>query len=198
MSRSGNRRKRPRINWSRLGLLAGASASLAIVGYLGLYWDSNPPASLLPYRSDQDRVDLYAEQVHGIKYDETGKVVQTLHAETMRHFMPSNQSKLVTPVLESVGKDGKIWDTTSVDGTLIGDDEVLLQGNVLIRDRERTMQLRTETLRYFPDRGEAATDIAVTLRKLNDITRAIGMRADLNRNRVELLHQVESIHVQPQ
>jgi hypothetical protein len=39
--------------------------------------------------------------------------------------------------------------------------------------------------------------VAVLLNKLNDTTRAIGMRADLNRNRVELLHQVESVHVQP-
>lgn len=198
MNRPRNRRRRPRINWSRLGLLAGASASLAMVGYLGLYWDSNPPASLLPFRADQERVDLYAEQVQGVKYDETGKRVQTLRTASMTHFIPSNQTRMVAPIVESVGKDNRIWDTTAVEGTLIGEDEIVLQGNVTIRDRDRTMQFNTETLRYFPDRGEAATDIAVTLRKQNDTTRAIGMRADLNRNRVELLHQVESIHVQPQ
>jgi LPS export ABC transporter protein LptC len=116
----------------------------------------------------------------------------------MQHFQPSNHTKLTTPVVESTGRDGNIWDTTAIEGTLIGDDEILLQGAVTVRDRNRTMQLRTETLRYFPDRGEATTEMAVTLNKTNDITRAIGMRADLNRNRVELLHQVESIHVQPQ
>lgn len=197
-SHTPSRRRRPRINWSRLGLLAGASASLAMVGYLGLYWDSNPPASLLPYRADQDRVDLYADQVHGVKYNETGKRVQTLRAVSMTHYSPSNHTRMVSPVVESVGKDDKIWDTTAVEGTLIGDDEILLHGTVTIRDRDRTMQFRSETLRYFPERGEATTDVAVTLRKQNDLTRAIGMRADLNRNRVELLHQVESIHVQPQ
>jgi LPS export ABC transporter protein LptC len=194
-----NRRRTNRgINWSRLTLVAGACASLAIVVYLGRYWDSNSPTSLLPYGANQDRIDLYAEQVHGIKYDTTGKIVQTLHAVSMTHYMPSNHTKLVTPIVESTGKDNKIWDTTATEGTLIGDDEILLQGAVKIRDRQQTMQLGTETLRYFPERGEASTEIAVTLRKLNDLTRAIGMRADLNRNRIELLHQVESIHVQPQ
>lgn len=198
MSQHPSRRKRRRINWSGLTLLVSACGSLAIASYLGLYWDSNPPASLLPYRADRERVDLYAEQVHGIKYNETGRVVQNFRAVSMEHFQPSNQTKLTTPVVESTGRNGKIWDTTAVEGTLIGDDEILLKGTVTIRDRDRTMQLRTETLRYFPDRGEAATEVAVTLRKTNDLTRAIGMRADLNKNRVELLHQVESIHVQPQ
>lgn len=198
MKRARAERRRAGIDWSKLTLLAGASASLAMVGYLGLYWDSNPPASLLPYRADQERVDLYAEQVHGTKYDETGRVVQRLQTVSMKHYIPSNQTRMITPIVESTGRDGKTWDTDAAEGTLIGDDEIRLQGDVTIRDRDRTMQLRTETLRYFPDRGEAATEVAVTLRKQNDTTRAIGMRADLNRNRVELLHQVESIHVQPQ
>jgi lipopolysaccharide export system protein LptC len=197
MSQHPSRRRRRRINWSGLTLLVSACASLAIVGYLGLYWDSNPPASLMPYRSDKERVDLYAEQVHGTKYDVSGREVQNFRAVSMQHYQPSNHTKLITPIVESSGRDGKIWDTTAVEGTLIGDDEILLQGDVAIRDRERTMQLRTETLRYFPDRGEAATEVAVILRKDNDTTRAVGMRADLNNNRVELLHQVESIHVQP-
>lgn len=198
MSQHPSRRRRRRINWSGLTLLVSASASLAIVGYLGLYWDSNPPASLLPYRADKERIDLYAEQVHGTKYDVTGREVQNFRAVSMQHYQPSNHTKLTTPIVESTGRDGKIWDTTAIEGTLIGDDEIQLQGAVTIRDRDRTMQLRTETLRYFPDRGEAATEVAVVLRKDNDTTRAIGMRADLNNNRVELLHQVESIHVQPQ
>jgi LPS export ABC transporter protein LptC len=104
---------------------------------------------------------------------------------------------LTTPILETVSKTGELWDTTATEGTLIGDDEILLQGAVTIVDRKHTMQLNTETLRYFPNRGEASSDIAVLLRKLNDTTRAIGMRADLNRNRIELLHQVESNYVQP-
>jgi LPS export ABC transporter protein LptC len=194
---NARKKRRPR-NWSGLTLLVSACASLAMVGYLGLYWDSNPPASLLPYRADKERMDLYAEEVHGTKYGTTGKVVQNFRAATMQHFQPSNHTRLTTPIVESTGRDGTIWDTTAVAGTLIGDDEILLQGTVAVRDRDRTMQLSTETLRYFPDRGEAATEVAVTLRKENDTTRAIGMRADLNRNRIELLHQVESIHVQPQ
>jgi LPS export ABC transporter protein LptC len=184
-------------NWPRITLLAGLGGCLVMVTYLVLYWESNPPASLLQYQDDPQRIDLYAEQVHGIKFDETGKIVQTLRAITMNHYPVGNKTLLTTPIIESTNKEGEIWDTTAVEGTLIGDDEIILHGDVSIRDRARTMQLQTETVRYFPSRGEAASEVAVVLRKLNDTTRAIGMRADLNRNRVELLHQVESIHVQP-
>ncbi|HSB96450.1 MAG TPA: LPS export ABC transporter periplasmic protein LptC [Spongiibacteraceae bacterium] len=186
-----------RTNWPRVTLLAGLGGCLIMVTYLMLYWDSNPPASLLRYQDDPQHIDLYAEQVHGVKFDETGKIVQTLRAISMNHYVQSNKTLLTTPIIESTSKQNQIWDTTAVEGTLLGDDEIILHGKVSIRDRERTMQLQTEIVHYFPNRSEALTDVAVVLRKLNDTTRAIGMRADLNRNRVELLHQVESIHVQP-
>lgn len=183
--------------WPRPTLLAGLGGCLVMVTYVMLYWDSNPPASLLSYQADSDRIDMYAEQVYGTKFDETGKQVQTLRSVAMQHYLNSNRTLLTTPVVTTTSKQGEIWDTTATQGTLIGDDEILLQGAVVISDRDRTMQLHTETLRYVPSRSEASTEVAVQLRKINDTTRAIGMRADLNRNRIELLHQVESTHVQP-
>ncbi len=183
--------------WPRPTLLAGLGGCLAMITYVMLYWDSNPPASMMPYPQDADRIDLYAEQVHGIKFDETGKLVQTLHSISMQHYPDSNRTLLTTPVLETTNKRGEIWNTNASTGTLLGDDEILLQGAVTVSDRARTMQLHTESLRYLPSRGEASSEVAVTMNKLNDTTRAIGMRANLNSNRIELLHQVESTHVQP-
>jgi LPS export ABC transporter protein LptC len=179
----------------RLALLAGASSVVAI--YVLLYSGNNPPLSLLSRQFDPNWIDLYAEQVHGIKYDVSGRPQQTLWAARMEHYPVRNQSVLQAPVLLSVGKDGEVWNTTATTGTLIGDSEVQLQDRVVITDSKKTMTFTTEALSYFPDRLEATSEVAVTLNQLGNTTTAVGMRADLTRNRIELLKKVTSIHVQP-
>ena len=186
------------IDIPRISLLASVSAVIVMVLYLTLYWDSNPPTSLLTNKGDPDRVDLYVEQVHGIKYDTNGKQVQQLWATAMHHFPERGYSLLNAPKLLSLGNNGELWNTTAATGTLIGDDEIQLDKQVVIVDQAKTMRFDTETLHYFPDRQQASTDVAVRLSRFNDVTTAVGMRVDLNRRRIELLHQVQSAYVQPQ
>lgn len=181
----------------RLVLLASVGAVIAMALYLTLYWDSNPPISLLSRQDDPDRIDLYAEQVHGIKYAVDGRPLQTLWATRMDHYPARGHSVLQAPVLLSAGKDGEVWSTTANTGTLVGEDEIQLHERVVINDSKKTVQFTTEALTYFPDRMEAKSDVAVTLTRLGDTTTAVGMRADLARNRIELLKKVTSIHVQP-
>jgi lipopolysaccharide export system protein LptC len=182
---------------SRVTLLTGVGAVVVMTMYLILYWESNPPASLLSRQSDPDRIDLYAEQIRGVKYDATGRPVQTLWAAKMDHYPARGQSVLQTPVLLSLGKDSEVWNTTAASGILIGDAEIQLHDQVVIVDSKKTVKFETEALSYFPDRQEATSDVAVTLNRLGDTTTAVGMRADLARNRIELLKRVTSIHVQP-
>lgn len=181
----------------RLALVAGIGAVFVMTLYLTLYWDSNPPISLLSRQADPNRVDLYAEQIHGIKYDENGQPVQRLWATRMDNYPVRGESVLQAPVLLSVGKDGEVWNTTATTGTLIGENEIQLHDRVVITDSKKSMQFSTEALTYFPDRLEATSDVAVTLTRLGDTTTAVGMRAYLARNRIELLKKVTSIHVQP-
>lgn len=184
------------IDIPRITLLAGIAAVFAMVLYLTVFWDSNPPASLLTGR-DPDRVDLYAEQIHGLKFDSNGKQVQELWATAMHHFPERNYSQLNAPRLLSLGNNGELWNTTAATGILVGDDEIQLNQQVVITDRAKTTRFDTEKLRYFPDRHQASTDVAVRLSRFDDVTTAVGMRVDLNSRRIELLHQVQSTYVQP-
>lgn len=189
-------------DFSRLTLFAGVCATVAMALYLALYWDSNPPTSLLT-RRDPDRVDLYADQVHVTKYDASGKLVQQFWAVSMHRFPERGNTQLSEPKLlsagkDALGKDGELWNTTAAVGTLIGDEEIQLNQRVVVTDQAKTIRLDTEALHYFPDRQQASTDVAVKLSRFDDVTTAVGMRVDLNRRRIELLHQVQSIYVQPQ
>jgi LPS export ABC transporter protein LptC len=182
---------------ARVTLLAGVGAVIVMVAYLTLYWESHPPASLLSQLRDPNHIDLYAEQIHGVKYNAQGLPVQTLSAEKMDHYATRGESVMQAPVLLALGKDGELWNTTAKSGVLVGENEIQLHDDVVITDKKNTMRFETEALTYFPDRQEARSEVAVTLKRLSDTTTAVGMRAYLARDRIELLNRVNSIHVQP-
>ena len=196
MKSGQERQERRRAGWKGVVLLAGLGAVAAMVLYTTLYWDSNPPLSLLPSKPDPNRIDLFAEQVHGVKFDDTGKLVETLLAKRLDHYPERGESVLVDPILDTTGKDGKQWKITAAQGTLVGDDEIRLRRDVVIVDHAQTLRFESASLDYFSQRQQAATDVAVRLQHLDDVTTAVGMRADLNTNRIELLHNVDSHYAQ--
>jgi lipopolysaccharide export system protein LptC len=177
-------------------LLIGFGAVLVLAFYTTLYWHNNPPLSLLGEQRDKDRIDLFAEQIHGIKFDSDGKLVETLWAQRLDHYPERNESILAKPVLEAKSNDGKTWKMTAATGTLIGEDEMRLYDDVVIVDREQTLRFESERLDYFFSNQQAATDAAVKLQRAADVTTAIGLRANLNTNRIELLRNVDSHYAQ--
>jgi len=184
------------LSLSRMSVLAGLAGCFVIVSYLTLYWDTNPPASLLT-SNDPNQVDFYAEQTYGIKFDENGKHTQTFRSPRVTRYTMSGETVMTTPELQLLTRDGDRWNGVAHEGTLVGDNEVELRGNVVITNPDQAIQLKTEQLRYLTDRQEVTSDVAVIVHKGSDTTQAIGARADLNRNRIELLHRVEGNYVQP-
>lgn len=184
--------------WRRIALLASIGAVIAMSVYTTQYLNDSATLSLLTGTADKNRIDLFAEQVHGVKFDSEGKLVETLQAPRLDHYPERDESVLSEPALEANGKDGKVWKITAETATLVGDDEINLQQNVVIVDRAQTLRFESEQLTYFSKKQEAATDVAVRLQHLADVTTAIGMRANLNTNRIELLRNVDSHYAQPQ
>lgn len=178
--------------WQHLVLLGGVGASIAMALYLTLYSTGKPPMELLAGKADKDRIDLFAEQIHGVKFDSDGKLVETLQAQRLDHYAASGESVLAQPLLHAQAKDGKVWKITAITGTLAGENEIRLRDNVVIVDNTETLRFESDWLDYFSDKQFASTDAAVTLRRQADVTTALGMRADLNINRVELLRDVDS------
>lgn len=181
--------------WRRIAVVAGIAATIATALSLTLYWEDTASFALLG-QPDKNRVDLFAEGVRGLKFDSDGKLVETLRAQRLDHYPRRNESILAQPALESLGNDGKIWNTTAEVGVLVGDDEIRLEKNVVIVDREKTTRFESETLTYFSAKQEATTDAPVKLRHVADVTTAIGMRVNLKTNRIELLSHVDSHYAQ--
>ena len=180
----------------RLTLLAGLAGFAAMVTYVTLYWDRGQPAMLLRAQ-DPNQIDLYVEQPRGAKFDAEGKQVQSFRAERMTHYLQNDHAVLATPSFELVTTRGDTWEATARTATLIGENEVQLRGDVVIKDRGNSRRLNTEALQWYPPQQRVESKVAVTLVQQLNTTKAVGMRADLNTDRVELLRQVEGNHVIP-
>ncbi len=182
--------------FSKLTVLAILGAGTAFLTFLAVL-NSDNSTNLLSRVVGGDRMDLYVVEPRGVKFDEEGRLTQTFEAERLTHFSDSNHSELTTPRFHIYTKKDVSWDGTATTGTLLGDSEIRLRDNVVIIERNGTMQFRTNQLNYFPQQQKVDSAVAVTMKRASDITTSVGMRADLNTNRVELLTRVEGRHVLP-
>ena len=146
----------------RIVLLAGIGAVIAMVLYITVYWSRAPSLALLTGKPDPNRIDLFVEQVHGIRFDSSGKLVETLSAQRLDHYPERGEAVLVAPALEAQSKSGRVWTITATTGVLVGDDEIRLQNNVVAVDRTQTLRFESDRLNYLSDKQLATTDAAVT------------------------------------
>lgn len=182
--------------FSRLKVLAALGAGAAVLTALAVL-NGDGPANLLNRVATGNRMDLYVVQPRGRKYDADGRLAQTFEAARLTHYLDSDQSELVAPHFHIHTRRQAIWDGTAAAGTLLGDSEIRLRDNVVIVERGGTTRLTTSQLNYFPQAETVDSAAAVVLRRAGDTTTAVGMRADLNTSRVELLSRVEGHHVLP-
>ncbi len=182
--------------WQRITLLSGLGAIFLTMLYAALYWDGSKSLPMLSGKPDSNRVDLFVEQVHGVKFDRDGKLAETLRASRLDHYPERNESVMLEPILDMQGSNGKMWKISAERGILVGDNEIRLQKNVVIVDNTKTLRFESERLNYFSDTQMAQTEDAVRLQHAANITTALGMRANLNTNRIELMRNVDSRYVQ--
>jgi lipopolysaccharide export system protein LptC len=180
----------------KLGALAGVGLAAFGATYLALT-EPDSATRLLARSTGANRIDLYVEQPHINKFNEKGRLIETLTAARMEHQLNSNQSQLSEPRFHVYTGQGTVWNGSAASATVLGDREVRLRDKVVIVDAPGTQRLTTEALDYFPKEERVSSAVLVTLRRPTDTTRARGVRADLNTNRVELLSRVEGVHVAP-
>jgi lipopolysaccharide export system protein LptC len=180
----------------KFGALAGVGLAVLGATYLALT-GSDSAGGLLARTDASNRIDLYVERPHIDKFNAQGRLIETLTAEHMEHKLQSNQSQLTAPRFHVYTERGTIWHGAAARATVLGDHEVQLRDQVVIADAPDAQRLTTEQLDYFPKDERVSSSSLVTFRRPTDTTRAVGVRADLNTNRIELLSRVEGVHVAP-
>ena len=176
-----------------LALLVFAVASAWIL--------KHTPSGDRPIRSEERQdLDYYVEDFTTLSMDENGAPKNKLRAEYMAHFPHDDSTKLVRPSLEVYREGEPPWYVTADYGRVMGDlEELQLSGAVhMWRNNDagmRNVEIITSDVRVIPELEYLETDRAATLRTDTTVMNAIGMRAYLHENRLELLNQVRGHHV---
>ena len=139
--------------------------------------------------------DFYLTDFDLTTMNATGRPRYFLQAADMRHYADDDTSTLIRPSLTVYREAAVPWRVRSDQAQVTaGGESVLLQDDVRIQRMSTmprdTMEIRTAWLRVIPAEQYAETDQSVTIESEMGVTRAIGMRADLKRRQLELLHQV--------
>ncbi len=129
--------------------------------------------------------------------DRNGDLQNVLMADEVYHYPDTDATELSRPRMEIYNDGASPWQVVAERGTIKADaDLIVLHGRVEIwrldDAGEREFEIFTSELRVFPKVQYAETDNAATIKSLNSVTKAKGLRANFEHNRVELRERVRS------
>ena len=175
---------------------------LCLLGALAFFM--RDPADLIdPARHDQQREQVlpqtYAEQTRSLTFDEHGVLADIMEAASVRHFEQRDESLLEEPRFYSHNRDDKTWSATARRGTLRPGKEVLtLEQDVVLTNDASGGELKTQAMTIRLAEKIAYSDVPVEITEGRNRISADGMRANLERERVEMGPNVESVYVPPE
>ena len=182
-----NRRFRARLFNSFIGIVTAA----LILLFLSNYSDTRSLPTLGGESDLESRSNYFLINPEIKKFNQKGVLAFTLTSSEVEQDPTDSSARLIKPQLNLYNEGQQQWTISAELGTISSDgDRLDLERQVVIQSEDRETILQTAKLTLIPDRKLAETDNPVTLQTPYGLTRAIGLRADMNENRVELLHQV--------
>ena len=144
--------------------------------------------------------DYWMEGVNRTLLSDSGEVEAVLDAVRMVHFPDDNSTELEQPRLALYNATNKTpWLVESETGWVSGDGEVVrLNGAVEIFRLDeagvRRYEVLTANVKLLPRERYAETDEPALITGPSTQTHAVGLRANLSRNRLQLLDRVRTVY----
>ena len=160
---------------------------------------SSVPDSPQALDQTQHEPDYYMEQFELTSLSLDGKPAHKLYADNMLHYPIDDSTTLEKPHLVVFRNEEEFWDIRAESGLVSnGGESVLLEGEVIILRvnpaHAQALQVYTSDLTVRPGDKFAETSAKVTIKDDRGVTTAVGMWADLNQRRVELLSNVRGTY----
>lgn len=139
--------------------------------------------------------EWYWEGADYRSYTEAGLVAQEATAKDALHYKNQDKTLLSEPSVTTYADNRDTWFTDARQGSIAEDGNRLeLWDDVHIRKDDDSLSVRTERLVVFPEQNMAETDKPVILTGKGTRTDAVGMRAWLETQKIELLSEVKTVH----
>ncbi|WP_455216742.1 LPS export ABC transporter periplasmic protein LptC [Kaarinaea lacus] len=146
--------------------------------------------------SGQSVPDAFMENFTAYNLDKKGKPVHELSAEYMVHFPENDYSEFTSPKFILYRSGIKRWFVSANKGTSTKDvSEITLQGEVNILRMSNTtgetdLAIKTSEILIRPDDNYLETEKTISLVSGAHNLQSVGIRADLDTGKVELLSHV--------
>lgn len=172
---------------------------LAVIGLSTLSWwmpsGQGPVTQLVSEQQNRHIPDFYLTDFDLTTMNAAGRPRYDLQAQWMQHYVDDDTSQLLMPSLTVYRPGQPPWRVSAKRAEVAtGGESLLLQDDVKMRrmgtEKRGTLEIDTSVLKVVPDKEYAETDQPVTITADLGVTRAVGMRADLQRRYLQLLHQV--------
>jgi len=141
-----------------------------------------------------ERSDYVLHDFDLVSLNAEGEASFTLRAPLLRQTPGARTLELTTPNI-LIPRGAQSWEINADSGWISANsDEVRLRGGVVatpVDARREHTSILTEALDIFPQQDLATSDTVVTLTRPGATMHAVGMRAHLGHNRVELLSKVQ-------
>ncbi|WP_428820544.1 LPS export ABC transporter periplasmic protein LptC [Microbulbifer sp. MCCC 1A16149] len=167
---------------------------------LGLWFTESPPEQLMGKRPTQQEhnkaADLIIRNARTRHFSAGGTLAYEVDAErvTFFQFARRDRADLTEPRMMFYQGEDSRWRTESRSGVAYNNGQrVVLRGDVSIRELpEPGITLRTPSITIKPREEFAETNKRVTITDGPNRTTGKGLRADLKKDKVEILSEVES------
>ena len=160
--------------------------------------ENNPTLTKEKVRHDPD---YFLHHFTATTMDANGKPSYKVTAEHLEHYPDDDSMKLQTPFFSFYENNIKTWTAQAHEATVVEDGEKIhLSGEVVLNQIKISKKdipaiLTAEQLTIEPKKDIAHTKTKINLRKGKNTIDAVGMRADLNKGRIEFLSKTRSHYV---
>ncbi|MGE3318104.1 MAG: LPS export ABC transporter periplasmic protein LptC [Candidatus Berkiella sp.] len=171
------------------------------------------PSPVSPHQPNVENIAIVEEAMKGIsahRFDKNGKLIQVVEMDSWQHHKGQTITQMVAPRLIIHQDNGNSLTVFGIRGegyqSKMGAqiDKLKLTEEVSVKQvnpkTDSFWELKTHSLLFFPKEPNpsAETDDKVTVYAPGLTIEGQGMRADLNRETVELLNQVKTFYATPQ
>ncbi|MCL6415230.1 LPS export ABC transporter periplasmic protein LptC [Aestuariirhabdus sp. Z084] len=174
-----------------------------LFAYAGLYLYENTPLrqTLAPPNIDpreRQEVDFYLDNAQVTRFNELGKPDHRLKAERVNHFPHNDTTMIREPRVILIRDMGERLISARSGKLLPGNEDLELWDDVsmtmLSREGLETGRLDTDFITLYSEQQLAETNRPVVITSPEGITHAVGMKAHLNQDRVQLQSNVRGIY----
>jgi len=167
-----------------------------VVAALAYFWNTD---SVIEFNNTAEQNVLaktYLINTRSMSYNEQGTLTEIFEAQDVRHFSKQKHSLIIEPRFYSHNGNDQTWSASSERGRFLHNREILsLAGNVVLTTDQSGVHLYTEAMLINLAKKTASSKVPVTLTQGLNTIKAQGMTADLNKERIRMNPNVESVYV---